>query len=191
MAPTTPPAEKGDDSTGWGSSGVSSTGRGIARVALEPVNRQGDLQVRPHRDGGARLGHHEWKELRRLGAQGGGGVAQEGAAVFPRPGGPRRLGIPGGGRGSPGIAHPGVGRQPDDLLGGRVDHLIGSLGRIDPFPPDEQPAFVVPGDLGHADPLVRAAHRAVPPFKRVDSRTALVRNYYFRHFAESKTYDSL
>ena len=149
MPPMIPPGASGVACAGWGSSGVCEYAARVAGVALEAVG--GDRHLHARADGRRRpgLGDHEWQQLGRLGPDGRRGLSHEGTALVGRPGRPTRLGLLGRGGGSQGVVRAGVGRQPDDLLGGGVDDLVGPVGRVDPLAPDQELVLVALGGLGH------------------------------------------
>ena len=127
MAPMIPPGASGVACAGLGDERRLQHGAGIAGVALEAVCRHGHLHARADGRRGPRLGDHERQQLRGLGPDGGRGLAHEGAALVGRPGRPARLGLLGRRGGGQGVVRAGVGGQPDDLLGGGVDDLVGPV----------------------------------------------------------------
>ena len=149
MPPMIPPGARG---RGLGRLGQQRRLQDLARVAgvaLETVGRHGHLHARADGGGGARLGDHQREQLGRLGPDGRRRCAHERAAVVLGPGRPARLGLPGRRRGGEGVVRAGVGREPDDLLGGRVDDFVGPVGGVDPLAPDEELVLVALAGLGH------------------------------------------
>ena len=102
----------------------------VAGVALEAVGRDRHLHARADRGGGAGLGDDQGQQLGRLGPDGRGRLAHEGAAVLGRPGRPARLGLLGRRGGGQGVVGAGVGGLPDHLFGGKTDSATASIASI-------------------------------------------------------------